>query len=133
MWELIEPCSKRITALKDFTEDVDPSIAYNIIPIDDMYGPTKHDPTFEMIVVSDETKRGAEKINELRAQKSLNVLDVHVVELVEDSTCRDHEDPKISSSNERMRLLGTRLKEPVSYRLSFLVFLLLSMRLSYAL
>ena len=79
-----------------------------------MYGPTKDDPSFDMIVVSEETKKGGDMVNVKRAENNLKKLDIHVVKLVEDSNHQEHEEIKISSSNHRMRLLGTRLKEPVS-------------------
>lgn len=96
-------------------EDIDSSIAYNVVPITDMYGPTKEDPSLEMLVVSQETQRGGDKVNELRLQKNLSKLDIHVVELAADECHNDHEEAKISSSNHRIRLLGTRLQTPVSY------------------
>ncbi|KYQ56622.1 Bifunctional coenzyme A synthase [Trachymyrmex zeteki] len=112
LWELIQPCTQRIEKVEEFLEDVDSSISYNVVPINDIYGPTKEDPTLEMIVVSEETKRGGDKINELRLQKNLNKLDIHVVKLAVDEGHEEHEETKISSSNHRMRLLGTRLKDP---------------------
>lgn len=115
LWELIQPTEQRIEAVKDFLKDINSCLAYNIVPISDMYGPTKSDPSFEMIVVSEETQRGALKINELRAQNKLNNLDVEIVKLIQDTQHNvEHEEAKISSSNNRIRLLGTRLKEPVS-------------------
>ncbi|KAK0170675.1 hypothetical protein PV328_008498 [Microctonus aethiopoides] len=110
--ELIEPCEQRINAVKDFLEDINSSLSYDVVSISDMYGPTKEDPTMEMIVVSEETKRGGIKINELRSQKGLNSLDIKVIKLVEDTHHNENEEMKISSSNARIRLLGTRLKEP---------------------
>lgn len=110
LWELIEPCYTRIQNLKNFLEDIDSTLAYDIVPIKDMYGPTKDDPTFEMIVVSEETKGGGDKVNEARVQNNLNKLDVHVVQLVHDENYRSHEETKISSSNQRIRLLGTHLR-----------------------
>lgn len=115
LWELIQPCTQRINGVKEFLEDVDPSITYNIVPINDLYGPTKEDPTLEMIVVSEETKRGGDKINELRLQKNLSKLDIYVVELAADECYSEIEETKISSSNHRIRLLGTRLQPPVSF------------------
>lgn len=100
--------------MKDFLEDVDPNISYNIFPLQDIYGPTKDDPNMDLIIVSEETVRGAVKINELRTEKNMKPLDVHVVKLVKDENVQyEHEESKISSSNQRIRLLGTRLKEPV--------------------
>lgn len=116
LWELIEPCSKRILNIKDFLEDIDSTLVHNIVAINDMYGPTKEDPTFDMIVVSEETKRGGNKVNEMRVQKNLTELDIHVVKLVTDANHREHEESKISSSNNRIRLLGTRLRAPVCIR-----------------
>ncbi|XP_014471293.1 PREDICTED: bifunctional coenzyme A synthase isoform X2 [Dinoponera quadriceps] len=112
LWELIEPCTKRIKEVKEFLEDVDSSITYDVVPINDMYGPTKDDPTFEMLVVSQETKRGGDKVNELRLQKNLGKLDIHVVELANNEHYNEHEEAKISSSNHRIRLLGMRLQPP---------------------
>ncbi|XP_029158217.1 bifunctional coenzyme A synthase [Nylanderia fulva] len=112
LWELIQPCTQRITGIKEFLEDVDPSIMHNVVPINDMYGPTKEDPTLEMIVVSEETKRGGDKVNELRLQKNLSKLDIYTVELALDECYNDIEESKISSSNHRIRLLGTRLQAP---------------------
>lgn len=114
LWELIEPTEKRIRDVKEFLNDVDPSLTYDILSINDLYGPTKDDPSFEMIVVSEETVRGADKINEARAANGLNKLVVDVINLEDDPYYQEHEETKISSSNHRMRLLGTRLKEPVS-------------------
>lgn len=114
LWELIEPCSKRITDVKDFLEDVDSSLTYDIVPINDMYGPTKDDPTFEMLVVSEETKRGGDKVNSLRLEKNLNKLVIHEVKLLVDENHGEYEESKISSSNQRMRLLGKRLGKPIN-------------------
>lgn len=113
LWELIQPCNQRISNVKEFLEDVDSSITYDVVPITDMYGPTKEDPSLEMIVVSEETKRGGDKINELRSQKNLSLLDIYVVELAVDECHNKYEEAKISSSNHRIRLLGTRLRAPV--------------------
>lgn len=112
LWELIEPTEKRMKDVREFLEDIDSSLSYDILPINDLYGPTKDDPSFEMIVVSEETTRGADKINELRVKKGLNKLAVDVINLEADPYYQEHEESKISSSNYRMRLLGTRLKEP---------------------
>lgn len=112
LWELIQPCTQRINGVKEFLEDIDPSITYDVIPINDLYGPTKEDPTFEMIVVSEETKRGGDKINELRLQKNLSKLDIYVVELAANECHNEIEETKISSSNHRIQLLGTRLQAP---------------------
>ncbi|KAJ8942036.1 hypothetical protein NQ318_002790 [Aromia moschata] len=72
--ELIEDMDVRINNVK---------LEYHFTPISDPFGPAIVDPTMELIVVSKETIRGGEKINE---------------------------QPKISSSTRRIRLLGTVLR-----------------------
>ncbi|XP_075237464.1 bifunctional Phosphopantetheine adenylyltransferase - Dephospho-CoA kinase [Lycorma delicatula] len=113
LWELIEPCSIRMKNVKEFLEDVEPRLKYDVIPISDMYGPTIETPEFEMIVVSAETINGGNKINELRKERGLNPMAVHSVPLLpETNKSDDVEEDKISSSNNRLRLLGTLLKPP---------------------
>ncbi|XP_073955843.1 bifunctional Phosphopantetheine adenylyltransferase - Dephospho-CoA kinase [Choristoneura fumiferana] len=113
LWELIEPVEKRIKAVKDFLTDINPDLEYIVLPIQDLYGPTKDDPRFEMIVVSEETRRGADKINEKRQQSGLPLLDTYVIGLAADNRQTNEEEEKVSSSNHRMRLLGTVLRPPV--------------------
>nr|CAD7411756.1 unnamed protein product [Timema cristinae] len=116
LWELIQPCNERVALVKDFLQDIDPELDYNVVPITDPFGPTKEDPNMEMIVVSTETHKGGLKVNQLRKERNLSILDIHLVELLESESLGEEEEKKISSSNKRLRLLGTRLKPPqVSY------------------
>ncbi|XP_052895134.1 bifunctional coenzyme A synthase [Anopheles moucheti] len=108
--ELILPAAQRIKYVKEFLEDIDPFLSYEVVPILDPFGPTATDPNLDLIVVSTETARGGAKVNELRETNGLNQLEVYTIELLDDeSTIEDKED-KISSSNQRMDLLGTRLR-----------------------
>lgn len=46
--ELIDDCDTRIKGLEDFLYDVEPHMKYNIVPINDAYGPTKEDRSLEV-------------------------------------------------------------------------------------
>lgn len=65
-----------------------------------------------MIVVSKETYRGGQKVNELRAKNGLNQLKIHTIPLVDHSeeavtdTDLNINEQKISSSRQRYDLLG---------------------------
>lgn len=48
LWELIEPVEQRIKAVLDFLTDINPELEYNVVPIQDLYGPTKHDPRLQV-------------------------------------------------------------------------------------
>ncbi|CAH1638304.1 unnamed protein product [Spodoptera littoralis] len=112
--ELIQPVDIRIKEVRDFLMDINPDLEYNLFPLKDLYGPTKDDPKFQLIVVSEETVRGANKINEKREEKGIPPMDVHVINVIEDShACTTAaEECKVSSSNQRMRMLGKIIREP---------------------
>ncbi|XP_042210072.1 bifunctional coenzyme A synthase-like [Homarus americanus] len=111
--DLIEPCEKRISNVKELAMDIDPTVEYNIVQITDPMGPTKWDPNMDMIVVSEETKKGIALINKAREEGGLKPLDGYVITLVNDE-CRvsEEEEVKLSASSQRMRLLGT-IRKPV--------------------
>ena len=113
LWELIQPLDVRIKELTKFVEDVDPFIDYKIVPISDPFGPAIVDQSLESIVVSHETLRGGEKINEIRLKNNMNPLEVIKIDLLNEFNKQsDFEEQKISSSSLRMRKLGTILREP---------------------
>lgn len=47
LWELIEPVEKRVAAVLAFLNDINPNLEYNVLPIQDIYGPTKDDPRYQ--------------------------------------------------------------------------------------
>ncbi|XP_058126072.1 bifunctional coenzyme A synthase [Anopheles ziemanni] len=110
LYELILPAKERIQHVKEFLEDIDSSLKYEVVPILDPFGPTATDANMDLIVVSTETARGGAKVNELRQKNGLNQLTVHTIELLDDESTTEDKEDKISSSNLRMDLLGSRLK-----------------------
>lgn len=118
LWELIRPVDERVKTVQDYLKSVNPALRYDVVPIRDLYGPTIEEKEMDCIVVSKETVRGAEKINEARIAKGWSDLRVHIVELVaeNDKTLESSMDrlseKKVSSSLMRMQKLGTILREP---------------------
>lgn len=114
LYELILPVEQRIKEVEDFLNEIDPTLNYEIVPISDPFGPTKSDPDMDMILVSKETEKGGQKVNELRKQNGLPELDIFCIEVVETDDCQDEiKECKVSSSNKRIDMLGTRLRAPV--------------------
>lgn len=105
--ELIQLTTVRINSVVQFIETVKPQIGHSVVPITDMFGPTITDPDLQCIVVSDETKKGGEIVNQERQKKGYSELDVYVIDLVQDQCHGRFEETKISSSSLRKRLLGT--------------------------
>lgn len=68
MKELIEPYNRRVQKLREFLNDVNPSLQYDIVPLSDPFGPSVSDAELQCIVVSEETKRGGEAVNRKRAE-----------------------------------------------------------------
>jgi len=105
----------RIGNVVDFLQNLAPKLVHRVVPIADPFGPAIVDENIQLIVVSDETKRGADRINEIRKEKNFNPLLIHTIPLLEDSARQSEiEEEKISSSSHRIRLLGQRLQPPVN-------------------
>ena len=66
---MIEPVQTRIDVLRHFLQDVKPSLSYTLVPITDMFGPTITEPELDLIVLSQEVKKGGEIINAEREKK----------------------------------------------------------------
>lgn len=61
---MIEDITVRLNNVKDFLTDICPELKYEIVPISDPFGPAIVDPTMQLIVVSEETISGGNKIND---------------------------------------------------------------------
>lgn len=110
--ELILPVDTRINDVRNFLMSIDNTLHYDVIVLQDAFGPTKSDPNIDMLVVSTETLQGGINVNEIRKAIQLPVLQIHCIDLFEVETNEEGKEKKISSSNQRVDLLGTLLKEP---------------------
>lgn len=114
LFELIEPYERRFECVSNFLRELAPHLKGRLVPIDDPFGPTIVEPDIQLLVVSPESARGGAKINEIRDSKEFPPLLIHTIELYEDTHKQNsHEEDKISSSSQRIRILGDRLKPPV--------------------
>lgn len=119
LWELIMPVEERIKGVSEHLHQLNQNLSYQIVPISDLYGPTITDKELECIVVSEETVKGARKINEARREKGWPELAVHVVDLIQDTNETNEEamrrlrEKKVSSSLLRVQKLGTIMNPPI--------------------
>ena len=49
--------------------DIKPNILLEVLPIDDMYGPTIHRDCFQCLVVSQETESAVDAVNAMRKER----------------------------------------------------------------
>lgn len=111
--ELVLPLKQRMKDVRDFLNDIDNTLIYEIVPIQDPFGPTASDPDLDLIVVSSETMKGGEKVNEIRRGKNFRELAIYSIPLVEIKEVLKEKEKKVSSSNQRMDILGSQFKEPI--------------------
>ncbi|KAF9558018.1 Nucleotidylyl transferase [Agrocybe pediades] len=79
--------------VRKFLNMFKPDIIADIVPIDDVYGPTGWDPDVQALVVSKETVGGAEAIAKHRAEKNLPPLQPFLIDVISaTSASLDHED-----------------------------------------
>jgi pantetheine-phosphate adenylyltransferase len=74
---------ERLEELQTFLKDNDFVRRAEIVPLDDPYGRTIPGDGLEALVVSEETEKTAEKINEKRKQKGLVPLGIVMVRMVQ--------------------------------------------------
>uniref|UniRef100_A0A3Q3EDU5 Bifunctional coenzyme A synthase n=1 Tax=Labrus bergylta TaxID=56723 RepID=A0A3Q3EDU5_9LABR len=91
--ELVQPYALRVEKLREFLQDIRPSLEVEIV----------------CIVVSEETRKGGEAVNKKRIENGLPALVLHEIQLLKDAHHTETEEEKISSSSLRSRLLGTLL------------------------
>jgi hypothetical protein len=65
----MEPTEDRIHSVVRFIETVKPQLDHHVVPITDMFGPTITDPDLQCIVVSAETMKGGQIVNQERQKK----------------------------------------------------------------
>lgn len=82
--ELILPYSERYREIEEFIGEKGWRNNWRVMKLDDIYGTTLSDKKIEAMVVSTETKTGAEKVNSARTELGMTPLPIEVVELVVD-------------------------------------------------
>jgi pantetheine-phosphate adenylyltransferase len=70
--------------------------SFKIVPLDNDWGPSVVEDSFTAIIVSEETKKTAEKINRIRLENDKKELEIVIVPFV-----KAYDDQKISSSRIR--------------------------------
>ncbi|KAI5826059.1 regulator of mushroom formation [Schizophyllum commune Tattone D] len=80
--EVLESLFVRETRLRAFLMLVNPALTYDIVPINDVYGPTGWDENIQALVVSQETESGAQAIATHRAEKGLPALRTFVIDVI---------------------------------------------------
>ncbi|KAF9014089.1 Nucleotidylyl transferase [Cyathus striatus] len=90
---VLEKLPVRTARVRGFLEFFKPGITYDIVPINDVYGPTGWDPNIQALVVSKETLSGAAAIAEHRAKNSLPPLQTFIIDVISSTDANlDHED-----------------------------------------
>lgn len=112
LWELIQPVETRMSQVQNFLMAIDNTLTYDVRAIQDMIGPLRTESNLDVLVVSRETITGANAVNDIRRANNLPEIQIHCVDLIDLETDEEGKEKKVSSSNQRMDLLGTRLKEP---------------------
>ncbi|CAK9300500.1 unnamed protein product, partial [Gordionus sp. m RMFG-2023] len=82
--DLICPIDQRKHDVQDFLTSVDSTLQFSTPTLYDIYGPTIFEPNISCCVVTKETTKGGEKINEERIKRGLQPLQLYIVDYVSD-------------------------------------------------
>jgi len=94
----IEDFETRKEHLHEFIASIADPKRIEIIPLKDGYGPPINEPSYEAIIVSEETYNGALKINQIRVDKGFSPLIIIVIPMIKDSNNRIISSTSIRSS-----------------------------------
>lgn len=78
---------ERLKELQTFLNSLGVKDRPEIIPLDDPFGPTITDKCIEAVIVSEETKTNANKINDLRKRNGLKPLEIISINMVPSEDC----------------------------------------------
>ncbi|KZV84255.1 Nucleotidylyl transferase, partial [Exidia glandulosa HHB12029] len=79
---VLESLDTRIARTRSFLQLYKPGLELDIVPIQDVYGPTGWDADIQALVVSRETLPGATAIASHRKEKNLPQLEVFIINVV---------------------------------------------------
>lgn len=91
--EMIEPYDDRKQSVLDFLKNA--ACNHEVGPLYDPYGPAPNVPEADLMVVTTETEKTANKINDMRKEKGFNELDIIIIPWLKD------EDGTLISSTRR--------------------------------
>ncbi|KAF5358168.1 hypothetical protein D9756_001334 [Leucocoprinus leucothites] len=90
---VMEDISQRSNRVRGFLTFFKPDLVYNIVSINNVYGPTAWDPNIQALVVSKETLGGAAEIAKHRDSHQLPALEVFIIDVISATSANlDHQD-----------------------------------------
>ncbi|KAI9509334.1 Nucleotidylyl transferase [Russula earlei] len=85
---VLESLPERMRGVRRFMELFKPSLFYDIVPLNDIYGPTATDPNIQALVVSKETASGGSAVNKCREEKVFSPLKIFEIDVISHSSSR---------------------------------------------
>ena len=101
----INPYHVRLANLQNLLKSMKSLEKFQIVPLDNDWGPSVINEDFEAIIVSDETKSTAQKINKIRSADGKSELEIVIVPMI-----RAQDGDRISSSRIRNKEINSEGK-----------------------
>ena len=95
----------RLANLQDLLKSMKSLDRFQIVPLENDWGPSVVDEDFEAIIVSDETKSTAQKINKIRSAEGKSELEIVIVPMI-----KAQDGNRISSSRIRNKEIDSEGK-----------------------
>ncbi|KAL4254050.1 hypothetical protein ABKN59_002486 [Abortiporus biennis] len=114
--QVLQSLSTRISHVRTFLTSFKPSLQYQIVPINDVYGPTAWDPNIQALVVSRETLPGASMIESRRKEKSLPLLKTFVIDVI--SSTEASLDDEDTEALKKTKMSSTFIREWIKEKLA---------------
>ena len=80
--DLMQNIGDRSQSVKDFYKMIKRTIEYELVPINDVAGPTGTDATIQALVASRETEAGSDQIRQIRKDRNMPALDILFIDVI---------------------------------------------------
>ncbi|PVU89530.1 hypothetical protein BB559_005045 [Furculomyces boomerangus] len=110
--EFLEPMDQRTHKVLDFFNTIKKGIDYNLVPLQDPFGPIIVDETVDTLVVSEETIVGTDKANEIRLSKSMKPMEIVPIDLVSDfDSAAESKNADVPEGNTVEKISSTEIRK----------------------
>jgi len=109
--EYLESISVRTDNVRAFLRMIARHLILDLVPIEDVAGPTATDAEISALVISEETRSGAEFIKKIRMEKGLPDIEVYSIDVIGDTPGKLEEKDMME-----LKLSSTKIREQLAKR-----------------
>ncbi|KAJ1971922.1 hypothetical protein H4R35_004976 [Dimargaris xerosporica] len=112
--ECLEPLNQRMTNVTQFLTKINPHLSYQVVPLEDPFGPTITIRNIDALICSEETLSGGHAVNKERAKREFTPVQLMVVSVISHPPTHPHAKPLEGEANNNpfsLKLSSTAIRK----------------------